>query len=116
METKFYYLRDKANRPLVTVCLAEDAYGDYFRGVAICSPKDNPVKRIGRGIALGRAIRGIRNKVHSDIVVRDEAYSVLRKVDGASVPHHYKSSPVSIMTQLEIKLLDNSKEKMKSNG
>ena len=53
--TYFYYLRDKNKRPLVTICL--HCIGDkYYRGVAICSPKDSPVKRVGRNIAFGRAL------------------------------------------------------------
>lgn len=54
----FYYLRDKQNRPVVTVCIVECG-GKFARGVAICSPLDNPNKKIGRMIAEGRAFKAL---------------------------------------------------------
>lgn len=55
MKDLYYYLRDKMGRPVVTVCLLVE--GDKIaRGVAICSEKDMPEKRKGRGIALERAM------------------------------------------------------------
>ena len=47
MIEKYYYLRDKQNKPRVTVC-CHWANGRFIaRGVAICSMKDNPVKLSG---------------------------------------------------------------------
>ncbi len=57
----FYYLRDKKNRPIITVCLLK-ANGDIARGVAICSDKDNPCKKTGRKIAKDRAIYAMKTK------------------------------------------------------
>ena len=55
----FYYLRDAKNRPVVTVCLIrerkDDAPDAFYRGVAVCSLKDQPNKKIGRAIAYERA-------------------------------------------------------------
>ena len=39
----FYYLRNIQNAPIVTVCIAFDEE-HYYRGVSLCSFKDNPVK------------------------------------------------------------------------
>ena len=104
MNFKFYYLRDKAKRPLVTVCLAADTNGRFYRGVAICSPKDNPIKRVGRQIARGRVLRAMERKVHSDIVLRDEAWSVLHEVKALN--HYYiKSTNNPVLTSVEIKLI-----------
>jgi hypothetical protein len=52
----FYYLRDDNNKPIVTVCLIKT--GDIVtKGIAICSERDNPVKKVGRNIAAGRAVK-----------------------------------------------------------
>lgn len=55
MKEFFYYLRDVKRRPVVTVCLLIDDDGTVFRGIAICSPLDQPDKRKGRNIARERA-------------------------------------------------------------
>ena len=110
MEIHFYYLRDKTNRPLVTVCLATDTNGRHYRGVAICSPKDNPSKRKGRQIALGRVLKAMYRNVDSEPVLRDEAWKILSIVFGALKPHYIKSTNNPVLTPLEIKLLKNRKE------
>jgi len=110
-EQHYYYLRDDANRPLVTVCLSTDINGRHYRGVAICSPKDNPVKRVGRQIAQGRVFRAMHRNQAGDPVYRDEAYQVLQDVKGRLYPYYTKSSPDPVLTPIEIKLLKNRKEK-----
>ena len=109
METKFYYLRDEAKRPLVTVCLARDENGKHYRGVAICSPKDSPVKRVGRQIALGRVLRAIHRNGDTGRVLRVEAWDVLSDA-GAFNQYNIKSAYNPILTPLEIKILNKSKE------
>ena len=100
----YYYLRDDANRPLVTVCLATDILGQHYRGVAICSPKDNPVKRVGRQIAVGRVLQAMEHNVESGPVNRDEAWSILYEVQ-ASNPYYIKSTNDPVLTPIEIKLI-----------
>ena len=52
-DVRFYYIRDKQNRPTWTVAVR--VHGDKVdRAVAMCSPKDNPNKKLGRTIAVGR--------------------------------------------------------------
>ncbi|MCP5018659.1 MAG: hypothetical protein GY938_25780 [Ketobacter sp.] len=51
----YYYIRDADNFPLITVCLLISADGFVARGIAICSPIENPEKSIGRGWARDRA-------------------------------------------------------------
>jgi hypothetical protein len=62
-----YYLRisdslparkGDALHPRVTVCLAIKD-GLKARGIAICVPKDNPNKAIGRALAARRALRAV---------------------------------------------------------
>jgi len=109
MDTRFYYLRDLQNKPLVTVCLAKDTTGQYYRGIAICSPKDNPVKRVGRQIALGRVLRALHRNIESDPVFRSEACYILREVQAPN-PYYIKSTNDPILTPIEIKLIKGEKK------
>lgn len=99
MREIYYYVRNKERKPLVTVCLLFSPSEDkIYRGVAVCSPKDNPNKAIGRGIAKGRALRARkyhrvapeipmpRNhrpdgyRIYADTVSRIEAWGVWEEV------------------------------------
>ena len=57
----FYYIRDYQKRPVITVCLIR-FNGIWSRGVAICSDKDQPVKKEGRMKAFGRAQKATCNQ------------------------------------------------------
>lgn len=62
---KYYYIRDERKRPIITVCLvrAERANGDDIaRGIAVCSEKDSPCKKVGRAIAKARAIYALTSE------------------------------------------------------
>ena len=52
-----FYIKGKDKRPVpkITVCYIRTEK-DTSVGVAICSPKDNPIKSKGRRLAYGRAI------------------------------------------------------------
>ena len=77
MKTYFYYHRDRENKPLVTVCLLTGDMG-VARGIAICSPQDNPCKATGRTIAMRRAERAIKGRNgHDDFIARREALQVI---------------------------------------
>jgi hypothetical protein len=52
---KYYYIRDEKFSPIVTICLMKDG-NKISRGLAICSEKDSPCKKVGRAIAKARAI------------------------------------------------------------
>ena len=81
-KTYFYYLRDKERKPLVTVCLHCDDKGEYYRGVAVCSPKDSPNKRVGRNIALGRVLQAIKHGERKNgMVGRKEVFKIYDKVE-----------------------------------
>ena len=61
----YYYFRDEQKRPVQTYCLlfmGGDTTGDYARGIAVCSKKDHPCKKIGRAIATGRALKSLVHK------------------------------------------------------
>lgn len=82
-KTYFYHLRDHFNRPVVTVCLLKDIWGNVHRGVSICSLKDFPKKDVGRGIAYGRALAAFKRKssdVEKGVALRYEAIEVLDSI------------------------------------
>ena len=62
MKKYFYYERQKHrktdNVPVVTHCLLNDG-GIVAKGIAKCSETDNPDKKLGRKIALGRALKAL---------------------------------------------------------
>ena len=62
MQIKYYYIRDNKNRPIITICLIKDSESNISRGIAICSDKDQPCKKVGRNIARERAIYAITEK------------------------------------------------------
>lgn len=62
MEERIYYERDDKKRPIITVCILEDPNGKhYYKGTAVCSPKDAPRKSFGRMLAYGRATKAFVN-------------------------------------------------------
>jgi hypothetical protein len=78
MQERFYYYRDDKGRPLVTVCelftLTNELMGT---GIAICSPKDEPNKRVGRAIARQRAFHAFKTHTNKLPIWRQEAIDTL---------------------------------------
>ena len=72
----FYYKRDRDNKPLVTVCLIHGSEG-VGRGVAVCSPDDNPVKKIGREYAKRRALKAYWEKQIGELIESTKPYDSL---------------------------------------
>lgn len=62
----YYYCRDGDNDPMITVCLLISSDGLTSRGIAICSPMDNPNKSVGRGYARDRAYDAMYHEVDDD--------------------------------------------------
>jgi hypothetical protein len=58
----FYYERDAQNRPIITNCLMMDNDGVVSRGLAVCSPKDSPSKKLGRALARKRCQKAMMHK------------------------------------------------------
>ena len=74
---RYYYLRfgeGAVNVPdgflgIATVCLIgldSVEVMRYVRGVSFCNPKDQFVKKTGRNIALGRAVKAIETRLTRD--------------------------------------------------
>lgn len=73
---RFYYIRDFGVGGVASVCLlklTDPGTGvDYYaRGVAFCEPGDQFVKRLGRDIALGRAIQALERQASSNPLPSD---------------------------------------------
>ena len=75
MIINFKYCRDEKNRPLITICEIEGE----SRGIAICSPLDNPNKKKGRKIAFDRASHSSAKGTSCLAISRTEALEVLEK-------------------------------------
>ena len=67
----FYYIRDKQNRPIITVCIIYSG-GYVSRGIALCSPNDNPCKKRGRGKAYSRALKALNYEGSYGRIQREE--------------------------------------------
>ena len=104
--TWYYYIRDKANRPVITICLLKIGK-DISKGIAICSIKDNPCKKTGRVIAKGRAVQAMHNKKDCCFIGRIHCSSIqmalTRKEEGIDVYNKALFNPV--LTKFESKLL-----------
>jgi len=82
MQEAYYYIRhDHQNRPLITICLMYD--GTYLcRGMAVCSPDDQPCKKDGRKHARNKCLRAFGLKKSGCPVKRDKAFRVLISIGG----------------------------------
>ena len=79
--SRFYYLRDKENKPRVTIC--EVPTNDcIYLGMAICSTKDNPCKLEGRKGAVERIKDAVFAGIHCNPVNRPEVKDMLSKLLG----------------------------------
>lgn len=64
-DIRFYYDRENYTKP-TTICLIK--VGDrYFKGIGLCNSKDQFIKRVGRAIALGRAIRALETDTYQTV-------------------------------------------------
>ena len=82
-DLKYYYLKFgevKHGRPaggIATVCLLK-YYGLIHRGIAFCSPLDQFVRKEGRNIALGRAIKAMEKRVSSEPIPQNTPAGILK--------------------------------------
>ena len=76
---KYYYFRDSYRNPRITVCLAYFDHDPFerARGVAFCSFKDSPNKKIGRAIATGRALKALIEGTRSSPMCREEINAIV---------------------------------------
>ena len=89
---KYTILRDSDRRPTVTICeIASN--GCVGMGMAIRSMNDNPVEKIGKVKARGRAIKALVRRGNSMPVCRSEAFASMSSTDfyHPAGSFHYKS-------------------------
>lgn len=72
----YYYFRDDNNNPLITVCLLKGKEG-IAKGIAVCSPDDNPEKVEGKSIAKKRALKAYLGKRIGEHIRSDNAAETL---------------------------------------
>ena len=65
---KFYFLRDKDRKPVVTVYLIKNNIG-IGKGISICSKKDAINKRVGVSIARQRAVWALKSRLELDLPI-----------------------------------------------
>lgn len=72
MQERYYYVRDRERKPIITVCLLQNRNEEYGRGIAYCHIKDNPFKLRSRALARAKAIRALRTKTVRQGIIHDE--------------------------------------------
>lgn len=74
----YYYLRTFDNKPSVTICIAfNDKTGESYRGIAICSEKENAHKITGKLIAKKNVLRAKKIKGCEAEIILSFALNVL---------------------------------------
>ncbi len=96
-DVHFYYFRNENRTPIITVCLLNKE-DQVARGIAICAPKDNFSKSMGRMFARNRAIKALLTKKTSDPVFRDEA---IYNIDSEFDLVHYYNDDIDSVTEFK---------------
>lgn len=78
-KVKFTILRDQERRPTVTICEIS-ANGSVGIGISIRAQMDNPVEKIGKVKARGRAVKALVRRKNSLPINRDDAYMSIQEV------------------------------------
>ena len=73
---EFEILRDRYRRPTITVCTIS-ANGSIGIGMSIRSLNDNPIERVGRAKAYGRAKKAMFRKKTTLPICRKEAFEAI---------------------------------------
>lgn len=68
MKELYYYFRDIQKAPRITICLFYDEKERKVlaRGIALCSMKETPNKRVGRALAFDRAVFALDSNTNSE--------------------------------------------------
>ena len=106
----YYYIRDKDNHPIVTVCLLKNG-SDITRGTAICSRQDIPWKEYGRALAFKRAMKTMKAEENLFMVVRTEILEILESLEVPEDFFEWKGFFNPRLSLYETHLLFGSEEK-----
>jgi hypothetical protein len=101
----YYYLRTPDKKPVVTVCLLENG-AEYARGVAICSPLDNPCRKTGRKIAQTRAKWALENKDNNCEINSLNSYDALWQARcKGDIFHYFKAAYKPTINFIEMQIM-----------
>jgi len=102
-KTKFYYIKDAEDKGRITVCLLKNGTRTA-RGLALCSMKDQPVKKIGRAKSFGRARKALYHETNLNLINRNDGIEVLLAC-GEHATFTYKSEYLPIFSEHEANLI-----------
>lgn len=110
MIERYYYLRDHYHAPRITICLLKNDDGFVSRGIAVCSPDDNPCKKTGRTIALAQARKANGTKSNHPLKFKEMDRSWIRNFSknfleghGVVMEYFYEFNPK--LTPMELRIL-----------
>ena len=103
MKVRFYYFRDQKRTPIVTVCLIKNGT-KISRGIAICSKKDMPAKKIGRKIALARARKAFGIQKSTEAIKMLRTRKIFEEAE-IYTQFKYKSEYLPDLTHYETQIL-----------
>lgn len=69
---------NQKHQPVLTTCAITEPNGDQAFGIAMCSKLDNFNGKIGKAIAVGRALRALKLHSHCRPIARQEAKDILK--------------------------------------
>ncbi len=96
-----YYYKEKN-----TICLLIQDGQCVARGVSICSPLDQFVKRTGRAMALGRAMQALKHRTHNGLIEESRRVHYHLGLLDALVRFGHKSIYMPVLTEFEFKLIN----------
>jgi hypothetical protein len=96
-----YYLRNEDNQPKTAVAIFVNDFGHTARGVSICSPKDQFIKKEGRISSRMRAYKAL---------IKEDSFGKIRR-EGMLIDDEflYKCEFMPNLTDFEKKLLEDPK-------
>lgn len=113
---KFYYRKMKETNPeypfkrgaIVTACVIKlpwytDGNNTFARGIAICTPNDQFNRKLGRNIAMGRAVAAIEKKTSFNVI--DVPFLIPEEFSRIILFSMYGT--VEILTEFECSLFKN---------
>ena len=105
----YYYIRDKENHPIITVCLMTDNK-KTSRGIAVCSKQESPDKAYGKALAFKRAKKAMKAQDNLFIVARDEIIEILDELPVPNDFYFWKGKFNPGLSHYELELLSKNKE------
>lgn len=100
-----------------TVCLLRREGVVASRGIAICSPKDQFRRKVGRAKALGRAIQAIKKGEDTGEII-PERFGIIYSINlsGARIEFgKWKACLFPVLTEMEQRIVENGNRNRSQN-